>query len=166
MGITCSMIIEVFRDNPLLQEYCRMDDADRFDPEKAAIYVLETIAALIIRSHENPLYRNIHISPMRADLVMVYMGKEKGWQALELDKSLALMYGSVSNDITRCIRKVPERGADGLLNYDDIIPQDIQGAASWVPQLYYLYPERYIKDGKTRMVAHLINCQPKREIKK
>ena len=149
------LVKAAFTENPLLVEYCRMTDADRTDAKKAAPYVLEALLELTRRAHGDPVYRNIYLSPHRADQVMVCLDKGQNrpqhWEVRPLLDAIRILFDGVADGLQRIIVSGQERSQ---------LPLDVQGAASWVPNLYGGSPDRYVNDGKGRMAAHLQNLRP------
>lgn len=149
--VPASLVKAAFTENPRLIEYCRMSDDDRTNVEKAAPYVLEALVDLVRRVHRDPVYRNVHLNPSRADQVMVCVGEKQRWEVRPLADVIRLLFDGVANDLHQMI--VSSQGRSQL-------PLDVQSAASWVPNLYESEPERYVRDGRAPMAAHLRNTRP------
>ena len=158
--IPLALVKAAFTENPRLVEYCRMTDDERTDADKAAPYVLEALVDLVRRAHKDPVYRNIYLNPKRADQVMVCV-KEKEepqeknaaqrWEVRSLVDAIRLLFDGVADNLHRIIITDQERTQ---------LPFDIQSAASWVPNLYEDEPDRFVKDGRAPMAAHLANTRP------
>jgi len=167
--IPVALVKAAFTENPRLMEYCRMSDNERVDAEKAAPYVLEALVDLVRRAHRDPVYRNVYLNPKRADQVMVCLD-EKGradteplaaagsrdrplprWEARSLVEATRLLFDGVADNLHKIVITDQERAQ---------LPFDVQSAASWVPNLYEDEPERFVKDGRAPMAAHLANTRP------
>jgi hypothetical protein len=154
--VPTALVKTAFTENPRLVEYCRMEDGERVDAEKAAPYVLEALIDLVRRAHQNPVYRNVYLSPLRADQVMVCLagtGAEilPRWEARPLVEAVRLLFDGVAGDLHRIVVTDLERAQ---------LPLGVQGAAAWMPNLYEDEPERFVKDGRAPMAAHLANTRP------
>jgi hypothetical protein len=151
--IPVALVKAAFTENPRLMEYCHMTDEERTDADKAAPYVLEALVELTRRAHRDPLYRNVHLNPRRADQVMVCIGEERRWEVRGLIDVIRVLFDGVADNLHRLIVTDKERTQ---------LPFDVQSAASWVPNLYEDEPERFVKDGRGPMAAHLANTAPSR----
>jgi uncharacterized C2H2 Zn-finger protein len=151
--IPVSLVKAAFTENPRLMEYCHMTDEERTDADKAAPYVLEALVDLIRRAHRDPLYRNVHLNPRRADQVMVCIGEEQRWEVRGLIDVIRVLFDGVADNLQKIITTDKDRTQ---------LPFDVQSAASWVPNLYEDEPERFVKDGRGPMAAHLANTAPVR----
>jgi predicted nucleic acid-binding Zn-ribbon protein len=151
LNIPASIVAAAFTENPRLVEYCRMSDEERVDADKAAPYVLEALLDLVRRAHRDPLYRNVHLNPKRADQVMVCVGEDQRWEVRGLIEVIRVLFDGVADNLHRLITLDKERSQ---------LPFNVQSAASWVPNLYEDEPERFVKDGKAPMAAHLQNTTP------
>ena len=154
--IPVALVKAAFTENPRLMEYCRMTDDERVDAEKAAPYVLEALIDLVRRAHRDPVYRNVYLNPKRADQVMVCVEEGRGsagqsWEIRSLVEAIRLLFDGVADNIHKIIVTDQERTQ---------LPLDVQGAASWVPNLYEDEPERFVSSGKVPMAAHLSNTRP------
>jgi len=149
--IPVALVKAAFTENPRLMEYCRMTDEERTDADKAAPYVLEALIDLVRRAHRDPLYRNVHLNPRRADQAMVCIGEEQRWEVRGLIDVIRVLFDGVADNLHRLIVTDQERAQ---------LPLDVQSAASWVPNLYEDEPERFVKDGRAPMAAHLQNTGP------
>jgi hypothetical protein len=160
--IPVALVKAAFTENPRLMEYCRMSDEERTDADKAAPYVLEALLDLVRRAHRDPVYRNVYLNPKRADQVMVCLdeeraqpalprGKAQSWEIRSLVEAIRLLFDGVADNLHKIIITDQERTQ---------LPFDVQSAASWVPNLYEDEPERFVKDGKAPMAAHLQNTRP------
>ena len=147
--IPAEILTAAFTENPRLIEYCRMNDEERTDTEKAAPYVLEALVDLVRRAHaSDPAARNIYLSPNRADQVMVY---NETWEVLTLVNAVRDLFDSVAGNIHRIIVTDVERRK---------LPLDVQSAASWVPNLYEASPEKFVEKARKPLSAHLANNVP------
>jgi hypothetical protein len=171
--IPVALVKAAFTENPRLIEYCRLSDDERVDAERAAPYVLEALVDLVRRAHRDPVYRNIYLSPKRADQVMVCLDEERGppqrdrgqrgearlqdgqgpqkWEVRPLVEAIRLLFDGVAENLHKIIITDHDRAQ---------LPFDVQSAASWVPNLYEDEPERFVKDGKAPMAAHFQNTRP------
>jgi len=152
--IPVALVKAAFTENPRLMEYCRMTDDERTDADKAAPYVLEALVDLVRRAHKDPLYRNVHLNPRRADQVMVCVGdqtRDQRWEVRSLLDVIRNLFDGVADNLHRLIITDRERMQ---------LPFDVQSAASWVPNLYEDEPDRFVRDGKAPMTAHLANTKP------
>ena len=143
-----SLVAAAFTENPRLIEYCRMTDEERVDADIAAPFVLEALVDLVRRAHRDPMYRNVHLNPKRADQVMVCVGEEQRWEVRGLIDVIRTLFDGVADNLQRLIIMDKERTQ---------LPFDVQSAASWVPNLYEDEPDRFVKEGKAPMAAHLAN---------
>ena len=149
--IPVALVKAAFTENPRLMEYCRMTDDERTNADTAAPYVLEALIDLVRRAHKDPLYRNVHLNPRRADQVMVCVGEDQRWEVRALLDVIRNLFDGVADNLHRLIVTDRERAQ---------LPFDVQSAASWVPNLYEDEPDRFVKDGRTPMAAHLANTSP------
>ncbi len=151
--IPVDLVKAAFAENPRLAEFCQLSDGDKSDTERAAPYVLETLVDLIRRAHRDPISRNVFLSPNRADQVMVHVGldgKKKGpgpaWDVRPLTDVIRQLFDGVATNLHRIIASDRDRMQLAI---------GVQGAASLVPNLYEYEPDRFVRDGKGPMVAHL-----------
>ena len=159
--IPVSLVKAAFTENPRLIEYCRMNDDERTNADKAAPYVLEALVDLVRRAHKDPVYRNIYLNPKRADQVMVCLDDDERekpqrstpqrWEVRSLFEAIRLLFDGVAENLHRIVISDQDRAQ---------LPFDVQSAASWVPNLYGDEPERFVKDGRAPMAAHLANTRP------
>ena len=157
--IPVALVKAAFTENPRLMEYCRMSDEERVDADKAAPYVLEALVDLVRRAHRDPVYRNVYLNPKRADQVMVCLDEDEEkssvsqqrWEVRSLIEAIRLLFDGVADNLHKIVV------ADGSRTQ---LPFDVQSAASWVPNLYEDEPERFVKDGRVPMAAHLANTRP------
>lgn len=156
--IPTALVKAAFTENPRLIEYCRMSDDDRIDAERAAPYVLEALVDLVRRAHQDPVYRNVYLNPKRTDQVIVCLDEHSSrlispqrWEVRPLMEAIRLLFDGVANNLHRIVITNQERSQ---------LPFDIQNAASWMPNLYEGGAERFVKDGRVPMAAHLANTRP------
>ena len=149
--IPVSLVTAAFTENPRLVEYCRMTDVERTNADKAAPYVLEALIDLIRRAHKDPVYRNVHLNPHRSDQVMVCVGKDQRWEVRSLLDVTRNLFDGVANNLHRLILTDKERVQ---------LPFNVQCAAAWVPNMYEDEPDRFVRDGRAPMAAHLQNTKP------
>jgi hypothetical protein len=147
--IPASMLKAAFTENKCLMEYCHLSDEQKTDPERAAPYVLEALLDLTKRAHADPTARNVYLNPRRADQVLVF--DESSWQVVSLLDAIRSIFDSVAGNIHRIIVRDEER---------NLLPMIVQSSAAWIPNLYEDEPEKYMKDAKAHMVAHLQNTSP------
>jgi hypothetical protein len=154
--IPVSLVKAAFTENPMLREYCSMTDEERTNADKAAPYVLEALVDLVRRAHQDPINRNIYLNPNRADQVMVCVdddddpqkSKVQNWEVRPLIIAIRTLFNGIAEIIHRIIVTDRDRAE---------LPLDVQSAASWVPSLYRYEPERFVRDGKAPISAHLAN---------
>ena len=158
INIPVALVKAAFTENPRLMEYCRMSDEERVDADKAAPYVLEALVELVRRAHRDPVYRNVYLNPKRADQVIVCLADEpqnrpvpQRWEVRSLVEAIRLLFDGVADNLHKIVV------ADGSRTQ---LPFDVQSAASWVPNLYEDEPDRFVKDGRAPMAAHLANTRP------
>lgn len=151
--ISPALIDAAFTQNPRLMEYVRMSDAERTDVDKSAPYVLETLIDLIRRAHKDPIYRNVYLNPKRSDQAMVWATTEETerWEVRTFLDVIRALFDGVAHNMQHIFLSEKQRA---------LIPMDVQCAASWVPSLYESEPERFVRDGKSPMAAHLQNTGP------
>jgi hypothetical protein len=159
--ISPDMVKVAFTENPQLIEYCRMTDEERTDADKAAPYVVATLVDLVRRAHKDPVYRNIYLSPNRSDQVMVCLDDEErdlpqrntpqNWIVRALGESIRVLFDGAAGALHHIIVTEMERV---------LLPLTVQCAASWVPTLYRDNPDRFVREGKSAMTAHLQNMRP------
>lgn len=158
--IPAALVKAAFTENPRLIEYCRMSEDERVNAENAAPYVLEALVDLVRRAHLDPVYRNVYLNPKRADQVIVCLdehraepdSKAQNWEVRPLVEAIRLLFDGVADNLHKIVITDQERVQ---------LPLDVQGAASWMPNLYDDEPERFVKDGKAPMAAHLANTRPR-----
>ena len=149
--IPVSLVKDAFTENSRLIEYCQMTDEERTNADKAAPYVLEALVDLVRRAHRDPLYQNVHLNPKRSDQALVCIGKggrEQHWEVRQLIDVVRVLFDGVADNLHRLITTDRERTQ---------LPFEVQSAASWVPNLYEEEPERFVKDGRAPIAAHLAN---------
>lgn len=159
--IPVALVKTAFTENPRLMEYCRMTDEERTDADKAAPYVLEALLDLVRRAHRDPVYRNVYLNPKQSDQVIVCLNDERAddssaspqrWEVRSLIDAIRLLFDGVADNLHKII----------VTDQDRIqLPFDVQSAASWVPNLYEDEPDRFVKEGRAPMAAHLKNTYPK-----
>ena len=154
-----ALVKAAFTENPRLVEYCRLTDAERTDANRAAPYVLEALVDLVRRAHQDPLSRNIYLNPNRADQVMVCVEEEgrpeqgdprARWVVRPLVDAIRLLFDGVAEEIHRMIIVERERAQ---------LPLAVQSAVAWVPSLYNDEPERFVREGRAPIAAHLSNAR-------
>jgi hypothetical protein len=158
INIPVALVKAAFTENPRLVEYCRMSDNERVDADKAAPYVLEVLVDLVRRAHRDPVYRNVYLNPRRADQVIVCLADEpqkrqvsQRWEVRSLVEAIRLLFDGVADNLHKIVIADCSRTQ---------LPFDVQSAASWVPNLYEDEPDRFVKDGRAPMSAHLANTRP------
>jgi hypothetical protein len=150
--IPVSLVRAAFTENFRLVEYCSMKDSERQNMAIAAPYVLEALVDLVRRVHKNPAYRNIYLSPSRADQAIVCLDSTLvEWEARPLTSAIHLLFDEVANNLQRIIISSLER---------EQLSFEIHSAAAWVPSLYGRDPERFVQEGRAAMAAHLANTRP------
>src|SRR5262249_16608654 len=111
--IPVGLVKAAFTENPRLVEYCRMNDEERTDADKAAPYVLEGLVDLVRRAHKDPVYRNIYLNPKRADQVMVCLDDEERnrqvrstpqrWEVRSLIEAIRLLFDGVADNLHKIV---------------------------------------------------------------
>ena len=160
IGILPALVTAAFNDNPRLIEYCRMAETDRVDPALAAPFVIETLMDLVRRVHKNPIYRNIYLSANRADQVMVCVDDARAktdekWEVRSLPDVVRILFDGVAKAIRQIIVTDKDRAQ---------LPMEVQSAVAWIPILYESEPDRFVREGKQLMAAHLSNTRPTHDI--
>jgi len=146
--IPVALLKSAFTENPRLMEYCRMSDADRTNAAVAAPFILEALVDLVRRAHHDPMYRNVHLNQQRSDQVMVCIGDDQRWEVRGFIDVIRMLFDGVAGSIHKIITTDQERAQ---------LPLDVQSAASWVPNMYEIEPDKFVREGKTPMAAHLAN---------
>ena len=147
--ISAAALRDVFTENPRLAEYCRLSDEEKVDAERAVPYVLEALVDLVKRAHADPAERNVYLNPRRADQAMVF--DEAVWKIVALTEAVRRLFDNVAGSIHRIIITDAERNQ---------LPFGVQASASWIPNLYYDDPDKYVARAKPLMSAHLANMAP------
>jgi len=108
---------------------------------------------LVKRAHKDPLSRNVYLNPKRADQVLVFVDSDdvKTWEVRPLLEAIRRIFDTVAGGIHRIIVTDAERAQ---------LPFDVQSSASWIPNLYDDEPDKYVKEAKQPMAAHLANTRP------
>ena len=155
--IPAALIKAAFTENPRLAAYCKLTDEEKTNAEAAAPYVLEALMELVKRAHKDPLSRNVYLNPKRADQVLVFVDSDevKIWEVRPLLEAVRRIFDTVAGNIHRIIVTDAERAQ---------LPYDIQSSASWIPNLYDDEPDKYVKEAKQPMVAHLTNTRPQQTL--
>src|SRR5262249_51767838 len=96
---------------------------------------------------------NIYLNPKRSDQVMVCVEDRERtaaqrWEIRSLVDAIRLLFDGVAENIHKIIVTDQDRKQ---------LPFEVQSAASWVPNLYEDEPERFVREGKAPMAAHLSN---------
>jgi hypothetical protein len=151
--IPAALVKAAFTENPRLAAYCKMTDEEKTDAEAAAPYVLEALMELVKRAHKDPLSRNVYLNPKRADQALVFVDSDdvKTWEVRPLLEAIRRIFDTVAGGIHRVIVTDAERAQ---------LPFDVQSSASWIPNLYDDEPDKYVKEAKQSMSAHLTNTRP------
>jgi hypothetical protein len=144
-------ILAVIEESDKFDEYIRMYDHERTDPERAPAYIADLFVDLARRVHTNPQSRNIYLSPNRADQVFVRATSGQ-WDVAPLAEALKLLLDGVSNKIHVIILSQSECGK---------LPIDVQNAVSLAQMVYVNELDECVKLAKEALVAHLINCRTK-----
>lgn len=153
--VPIELVRAAFTENPRLIEYCKMSDEERTDVDKAAPFVLEALVDLVRRAHRDPISRNVYLNPKRADQAMIWAPKDDDevsrWEVRELLDVVRNLFTGVADNLHDLTLSDQKRAQ---------LPFDVQCAASCVPNMYGDEPDRFVRDGKASMVAHLINLRP------
>jgi hypothetical protein len=151
--IPAALVKAAFTENPRLAAYCKLSDEEKTDAEAAAPYVLEALMELVKRAHKDPLSRNVYLNPKRADQALVFVDSDdvKTWEVRPLLEAIRRIFDTIAGGIHRVIVTDAERSQ---------LPFDVQSSASWIPNLYDDEPDKYVKEAKQPMAAHLTNTRP------
>jgi len=151
--IPAALVKAAFTENPRLAAYCKLTDEEKTDAEAAAPYVLEAFMELVKRAHKDPLSRNVYLNPKRADQALVFVDSDdvKTWEVRPLLEAIRRIFDTIAGGIHRVIVTDAERAQ---------LPFDVQSSASWIPNLYDDEPDKYVKEAKQPMSAHLTNTRP------
>jgi hypothetical protein len=151
--IPAALVKAAFTENARLASYCKLSDEEKTDAEAAAPYVLEALMELVKRAHKDPLSRNVYLNPKRADQALVFVDSDdvKTWEVRPLLEAIRRIFDTVAGGIHRVIVTDAERAQ---------LPFEVQSSASWIPNLYDDEPDKYVKEAKQPMSAHLTNTRP------
>jgi hypothetical protein len=145
--VSLDLLKEVLRENSMLREYRELPEVNRYDPEFVSPYVLEALMAVIRRAHRLPDGRNIRQNPSRADQVQVLVreGGER-WEILTLVDAVRLLFRDAARQMLHL--------ANTSAALRELTPEE-RSATSLLPAEYRRRPEKYEREGKSRMAAHL-----------
>jgi hypothetical protein len=151
--VSLDLLRSAFRESAMLREYCESPERNRLDPKYIAGYVLEALMAVIRQAHCAPGSRNIRLNPSRADQVQVLVreGSER-WEILSLTEAVNLLFRDAAGRMTHLARSADARR--------DLAPAE-QIASLLMPQEYHRQPDKYVREGKGRMAAHLASLDAK-----
>jgi hypothetical protein len=141
-------LLSALRDCPNFSQYAKMGDDDRFNKDNRSV-VHDSIMDLTRLSHEDPLARNVYLSPNRADQVMILAGSDvdtKKWEILPLDDALKHIIGSMS-------RQLRDVGHDHSIKIDI----DDRGALCGLGFITQVEEIRLARELRKPMSAHLEN---------
>lgn len=144
-------LLAVIEESDKFDEYIRMYDHERTDPERAPAYIADLFVDLTRRVHANPQAQNIYLSPNRADQVFV-RAMSGQWDVAPLTEAIKLLLDGVSSKIHVIILSQTECGK---------LPIDVQNAVSLAQMVYVNESDECAKLAKEALVAHLINCRTK-----
>jgi hypothetical protein len=146
--VSLDLLKAAFRKSELLQEYCALPEKNRLEPEFINQYVLEALMAVIRQAHRSPDSRNIRPNPCRADQVQVLVqeGGER-WEILTLAEATRLLFRDAAS---RIVSLASTKEALHHLSSAE------QTASLLMPQEYRRSPDRYEREGKSRLAAHLL----------
>jgi len=149
--VSFDLLKAAFRENELLREYCSLPEVNRSDPTFVNTYVLEALMAVIRQAHRSPGCQNIRLNPDRADQVQVLMreGGER-WEILTLVEAVRLLFRDAAGHI--------ERLACTAAALQELTPAE-RTATYTMPTEYRRHPEKYEREGKGRLAAHLAALQ-------
>jgi len=151
--VSLDLLKAAFRENELLREYCTLPEVNRTDPSFINTYVLEALMAVIRQAHRSPGCRNIRPNPSRADQVQVLVreGGER-WEILTLAEAVRLLFRDAAGRMEHiaCTAAAQE------------LTQAERTATFLMPTEYRRRPEKYEREGKGRLAAHLaaLGAQP------
>jgi hypothetical protein len=154
--VSLDLLRAAFRENELLREYCDSPEKNRLEPAFINTYVLEALIAVINQAHRSPECRNIRLNPSRADQVQVLVGEGgERWKIVTLVEAVRLLF----------------RDAAGRMGQLALAPEAVLGltpveqtASLLMSQAYQCRPERYEREGKSRLAAHLAALTAEREL--
>jgi hypothetical protein len=146
--ITTALVKAAFAENPRLEAYCKMPIEKKTDADVAAPYVLEALMELVKRAHKNPLARNAYISAGQEDQTQIYVDSHgvKVWEACSLLETTKKIFDTVAINIKRIIITGAERAQ---------LPAHMQSSVSWTSALYDFESDKYVKEARQLMAAHL-----------
>jgi hypothetical protein len=149
--VSFDLLKAAFRENELLREYCSLPEVNRSDPAFINTYVLEALMAVIRQAHRSPGCQNIRLNPDRADQVQVLVreGGER-WEILTLAEAVRLLFRDAAGHI--------ERLAGTAAALQELTPAE-RTATYTMPTEYRRHPEKYEREGKGRLAAHLAALQ-------
>jgi hypothetical protein len=148
LKLTCDQILAALRDSPGFSQYATMGDPERFHKDNRSI-VHESIMDLTRISHEDPVARNVYLSPNRADQAMILTSSDvdtRQWEVLPLDDAVKQMIGGLSKEL----RKV---GHDHRIHIDI----DDRGALCGLGFITQVEDDRLAHELRKPMSAHLEN---------
>jgi predicted nucleic acid-binding Zn-ribbon protein len=146
--LTTEKMLAALRTCPGFSQYALMGDTERFDKDNRAV-VHDSIMDLTRLNHEDPLARNVYLSPNRADQVMILAGSDVGtkkWEVLQLDDALKQIIGSMS-------RQLRDVGHDHSIKIDI----DDRGALCGLGFITQVEEIRLAHELRKPMSAHLEN---------
>jgi hypothetical protein len=152
--ISLDLLKAAFRENEMLREYCTLPEVNRTDPEFVNAYVLEALMAVIRQAHRSPGSQNIRPNPSRADQVQVLVreGGER-WEILTLAEAVSLLFRDAASRMIRL--------AESGTALQTLTPAE-QSASFLMPTAYRRCPEKYEREGKGRLAAHLATLEARR----
>jgi hypothetical protein len=157
LRLSTEQLITALRVCPGFSQYAMMGDTERFHKDNRAV-VHDSIMDLTKLSHEDPLSRNVYLSPNRADQAMILASKDvdtKKWEILPLSDALKQMIGGLSKEL----RKV---GHDHSIRIDI----DDRGALCGLGFITQVEETRLAHELMGPMSAHLENQRPDRPDRK
>jgi hypothetical protein len=145
--VSIDLLRAAFREDEMLRDYCESPEKNRLDPEYIARYVLEALMAVIRQAHRSPECHNIRANPSRADQVQVLVreGGER-WEILTLAEAVRLLFRDAAGRMAHLAGTAEAR--------QELTPVE-QIASLLMPHEYHRSPDKYEREGKGRVAAHL-----------
>jgi hypothetical protein len=145
--VSLDLLRTAFRENELLREYCTLPEKNRLEPVFINTYVLEALMAVIRQAHRSPGCQNIRADPGRADQVQVLARKGgERWEILTLVEAVRLLFRDAAGHMEHL-------ASSGDAQRE--LTQAERTASFLMPQAYRQHPEKYEREGKNRLAAHL-----------
>lgn len=152
LNISIELVNTTFNENSRLMEYCCMSDEEQINLDIATSYILEALMELVRKYHEEPINRNVYLSLNRSDQVMVcFHSDTQKWEVRSLIEIIRLLFDRIIDNLHKIIVTNKERMK---------LVFNIQNAISWISNIYKNDSDKFVKESKISMTAHLINMRP------